>query len=313
MKPVTAILTVHLMGGLGNQLFQYAFGRMLARANEAELVLDASGYEKYGPADPDAGVRTCELQHFRIVGQIIGGNGAALGPHGAGLQRRAKKARRWLRNALDLPRPYYLRHEIVEPSGRASVFDSRVCTRTFTGSLSVRGFWQSEKYFKPIEPELRSELTWRSTLPREDAELAEKIEQTASVAVHVRGGDYAGNPAATPGTLPRSYYDAALQALSGRVRNPHLFVFSDSVPRARELLGIAQQRMYVAHTNAAEGQRDLRLMALCRHHIVANSTLSWWGAWLGKKSGQLVVAPRKYWQNVDRPTPDLYPEDWLLI
>jgi hypothetical protein len=139
------------------------------------------------------------------------------------------------------------------------------------------------------------------------------IKQTVSVAVHVRGGDYAGKPAATPGVLPRSYYDAALQALSGRVRDPHLFVFSDSLPRAQELLGIAPERTYVAHANAAEAQRDLRLMALCKHHIIANSTLSWWGAWLGKNNGQFVMAPRKYWQNMDRPTPDLYPEDWLLI
>jgi hypothetical protein len=314
MKPVTPILTVHLMGGLGNQLFQYAFGRTLARANEAELVLDASGYAKYGPADPDAGVRKCELQHFRIVGQIIGSNGAAdIAAQGPVLRRKTEKARRFLRNLMDLPRPYYMRHEIVEPSGGASVFDSRVRSRTFAGSLSVRGFWQSERYFKRSEPELRRELIWRSTLPQEDAELAEMIGQTVSVAVHVRGGDYAGNPAATPGALPRSYYDAAFEQLLERVPNLHLFVFSDSPSRAQDLLGGSADRTYVVHTNAAEGHRDLRLMALCKHHVIANSTLSWWGAWLGKKDGQVVVAPRKYWQNANRPTPDLYPEDWLLI
>lgn len=314
MKPATPILTVHLMGGLGNQLFQYAFGRALARVNEAELVLDASGYEKYGPVDPNEGIRKCELQHFRIVGQIIVGNGAgAAVSRGSGIQRRAEKARRLLRKLTDMPRPYYLRQDIVEPGGRASVFDERVFARPFAGAVSARGFWQSEKYFKRIERELRAELTWRSPFPREDENLAELIKQTASVAVHVRSGDYSDNPAATPGALPRSYYDAAFEQLLERVQGPHLFVFSDNPSRAQDLLGVAPDRTYVAHTNAAEGHRDLRLMALCRHHVIANSTLSWWGAWLGKNEGQVVVAPRQYWQNVDRPTPDLYPEGWLTV
>jgi len=311
MAPVAPRLTVHLMGGLGNQLFQYAFGRMLAHANGAELLLDASGYETYGPENPERGVRACGLQHFNIAGRIVGGQHAPASPW-MDLQRKAGKSGRLLRRLLDLPRPYYLRQEIDEPKGNYFRFDPRVCARTFQGALSVRGFWQTEKYFKRIEPLLRGELRWRTALPRGDAALAGLIEQSISVGIHVRHGDNAGVAAAL-GVLPTQYYAGAVRQLGQQFPEASFFVFSDDIEWAKVVLPGNLRRTLMPRNRDGRDHEDLRLMSLCKHHVIANSTFSWWGAWLGKKPGQIVYAPRRYYQNIDRPNPDLYPKDWRLI
>jgi len=305
-------LTVHLMGGLGNQLFQYAFGRSLALANGARLVLDASGYQRQDVRDSSTGVRTCEIEHFNIVGEIVCGSDRRSGS-GLAILRRIGKILRLLRRISDTGKPYFCRQEILEPRSNYYHFDPRVLRRKFTGSVYVRGFWQSEKYFLPIEDHLRSELAWHTAMTPENLEFASRIQETTSVAVHVRHGDNARAAAQAMGVLPREYYETTLRALGEELGEPWFFVFSDEIAWARHLLGARPGITYVARDKPGEAHQDLELMAQCKHHIVANSTLSWWGAWLGKKSGQIVYAPRRYFQNVDRPNPDLYPESWRLV
>ena len=305
-------LTVHLMGGLGNQLFQYAFGRRLAMANGAELYLDASGYPSRVESDPAKGLRTCQLSEFNIVGSIF--ERPVSSP-----TRRRSSARIWRRvlRTLDLVadkrKPYYARREIVEPPENHFLFDSRVLARTIRGAVSIRGYWQSEKYFAQIEPELRQEITLRHALDSANQRLATLIMSTTAVGVHIRHGDNASAVAPSLGVLPAEYYAKTLMAVKKEVRDARFFVFSDDVSWAKEFLGDMVDVCYVEHNSPAKSHADLWLMSLCRHHVLANSTFGWWAAWLGRTAEQIVFAPRRYYQNVDRPNPDLYPLDWRLI
>lgn len=312
MKESGNVLTVHLMGGLGNQLFQYAFGRRLALVNNARLYLDASGYGHAVEADPVRGIRRCDIGHFNIAANIIVGR-----TNQGGMQTAAKrlwdKAFRRFVALIELSKPYYARREIVEPAGNRFRFDRRVHDRRIRGPISVRGFWQSERYFLEIESVLHRELTLRQQLAPTKARLAEAIETSMSVGIHVRHGDNATAVASNLGLLPRDYYAEALSAIRREVRDLLFFVFSDDLAWARLFLGDIGPAYFVEHNGQGKDPEDLHLLSLCKHHVLANSTFGWWGAWLGRKDGQIVYAPRRYYQNVDQANPDLYPADWRLI
>ncbi len=305
-------LIVALAGGLGNQLFQYAFGRRLALVNNAEMYLDASGYASQTWERADTSFRACGLANFNIAGKFIQ-SGTGHDSPGARIRRRTRKLWYSVLSVADSRRPYYLRRLIVEPADTYFRFDERVYNRIVKGRVTIRGFWQSQRYFQDIEGVLRRELLLKNEMDTRNAQLAVAIGTTNSVSVHIRHGDNASTTAASLGVLPREYYDLAIHGLGSDVPNLHLYVFSDDIPWARQTLNPKHPSTFVDHNGAARSHEDLRLMTLCRHHIIGNSTFSWWGAWLGKKDGQIVYAPRRYYQNIDRPNPDLYPESWRLI
>jgi len=302
---------VHLGGGLGNQLFQYAFGRRIALANSAELIIDASGYADVVSPKPERGIRTLALQHFDIQGTLIMTRSTTRQQR-AWISRKFAKQWKKVRNSWEGRKPYYLRREVWEPEENHFRYDGRVLQRSIGGTVDYYGYWQTEKYFSAIEGILRRELALQEPPRGKNAELARLASAPNSVSIHVRHGDNAGVAAAL-GVLPVSYYDRACSELSRQVPGPRFFVFSDDPQWARSTLVPGTDTIYVSHNGEARDYEDLRLMSLCRHHICANSTFSWWGAWLGKKSGQIVYAPRRYYQNIDRPNPDLYPADWRLI
>ena len=151
----------------------------------------------------------------------------------------------------------------------------------------VRGFWQSEKYFLPISDQLRQELTLRESVPREVQSLASRMLGTNSVAVHVRRGDYmTPDNLAFRGIMPPEYYERGLSYIASRTGAMKIFIFSDDVEWCRQNL-IGQ----IASTG--NSFHDMWLMGRCRHAVIANSTFSWWAAWLAEaKQGRIVVAPR---------------------
>lgn len=299
------------MGGLGNQLFQYAFGRRLALANEADLWLDAGGYGQPRQPDLAKGERTLELGNFNVDARIVTGGASAVG--GDLLQRRVLKLLRTARRLAESARPYYQRHEVVEPVQNSFRFDPNVANLRFRGNLSLRGFWQSERYFVDIEPVLRKELTLCVPIPDDAQDLASQLRGTSSVAVHVRHTDNANAIAARLGVLPRRYYDTAMTSLALDVPDAQFYVFSDDIGWAEQFLGTGAPITYVSTVGGGKASIDLYLMACCRHHITANSTFSWWGAWLGNRQGQIVYAPARYYQDADQPNPDFYPPSWRLL
>jgi hypothetical protein len=177
------------------------------------------------------------------------------------------------------------------------------------------GYWQSERYFADVSDRLRSEFTFKASAAGRNAEIAGEIAAVNAVSLHVRRGDYATNPAMTAmhGICPIDYYDRAVEFVIERVADPVFFLFSDDPDWVREHLKIDWAVVVVEHNDSDTGHEDLRLMGLCRHHVIANSTFSWWGAWLNPSPEKIVVAPKRWFAEDSIDTSDLLPADWVTL
>ena len=177
----------------------------------------------------------------------------------------------------------------------------------------LQGYWQSEQYFKPVEQLIRDDLRLKHAPAGENLALAQAIGAVDAVSVHVRRGDYASKPQLENllGLLPPEYYQRAGQTIAAARPSAEFFVFSDDPEWARRNLRFERPVHFVAHNGPEAPHEDLRLMSLCRHHIVANSSLSWWGAWLCAIAEKIVVAPQPWFQRL--PMPDLVPQGWLRL
>jgi hypothetical protein len=209
---------------------------------------------------------------------------------------------------LDRLRPYERRYFLIE---RQFHFDPAVLRPRRHAFLA--GYWQSERYFDAIADRLRGELTPRQPPDPVNAALLAEIEAAEAVSVHVRRGDYVDHPDIHP-LMPVEYYRAAVDAVRARTRDPRFFIFSDEPDRAGALLSWLSPATVVSHNGAERDSEDLRLMRHCRHHIIANSTFSWWGAWLCPHADKVVIAPRRWFADAfPHSTADLLPPRWLRI
>ena len=287
-----------LIGGLGNQMFQYAAGRALAVRNGSELLLDLSGFANYT-------LRPYALDEFRITAR------PATPAHIEWIRR----GERWspvTRMSRRFPALKALaRHHLV--TERYFHFDPAV-TR-LRGNIHLDGYWQSEKYFRDVADVIRMELRPRSEPDTRNRELATRIRGASSVSIHVRRGDYVSNAEANAvhGTCSPEYYEKAVAFVAHQVPNPELFVFSDDAAWARENLRFTHPTTHVTHNGADRPHEDMRLMSSCRHHVIANSSFSWWGAWLGDNPDKRVVAPREWFRRRELDTRDLIPDSWTLL
>ncbi|HEY7533898.1 MAG TPA: alpha-1,2-fucosyltransferase, partial [Nitrospiraceae bacterium] len=178
----------------------------------------------------------------------------------------------------------------------------------------LKGYWQSPKYFAAIEPKIRRELTVSTPLKGQNEELAERIRASIACSIHVRRGDYVTSSPTNKyhGSCSGEYYYAAERFLQRHVNQLRLFVFSDDPEWARRNLRFASPAVVVDH-NHDQGHEDLRLMTMCRHHVIANSTFSWWGAWLCDHPEKIVIAPQKWFGEAGHSTEDLIPKNWARV
>lgn len=271
------MIVSQLVGGLGNQLFQYAAGRCLAEACGAELGLDLSAFTTYGLHD-------YSLQHFRIIGKAV---------------------------TPDMPQ--YPVRVFKEANG----FQFDPAFNTLRDGIVLNGYWQSEKYFAAIADTIRDEFQVIHSLTGNNLELAERISSTNSVSIHVRRGDYVSNSYSDQilESLDLEYYHRSLEELCRVEDDLHCFVFSDDPTWVRTHLRPRIPATYVSHNEASANYEDLRLMTLCRHNIIANSTFSWWGAWLNANKGKRVFAPTQWLSANARQlvVKDLIPESWTRV
>jgi hypothetical protein len=271
------MIICRLKGGLGNQLFCYAAARRVARYNNTELVLDTvSGFER-----DHLYQRSYALQNFSITSRL------------ATSQERLEPFERYRRGFAKLRarrRPFCQRR-YLEQEGLN--FDGRLLKLKINHDLYLDGLWQSENYFKDIEDELRRDLTILSPTVSENLKIAWLISQCQTpVALHVRWFD-SPEAGAEKNNVYVEYYKNALAYIQAKVVNPHFFLFSDNpVAAARSLSLNADIYTVVAHNQMdSDAYADLWLMSQCKHFITANSTFSWWGAWLGEKKNTIVVVP----------------------
>lgn len=303
-------VTSRLMGGLGNQMFQYAAARALALRRGAEVQLDLSSF-----ATEAVGVtpRHYELNPFPIAAETV--SDAILASADAarpatGLFAPGTRISRVLRRVgwgrAEATGVNYYR----EPHYR---FDPGLAAQPLP--LLMEGYWQSERYFVEAADTIRRELTPSAPLEPENAATAAEIDGVEAVSVHVRRGDYVTNATAATfhGTCSLDYYRAAVDLVRQRVARPHLFVFSDDRVWMRDNLHFDLPTTYVSANPPDRGFRDMQLMSRCRHHIIANSSFSWWGAWLNPRRDKLVVAPERWFAGHSNDTSDLLPQDWIRV
>jgi hypothetical protein len=178
--------------------------------------------------------------------------------------------------------------------------------------LYLKGYWQDERHFRQIRKTLQEELRPREALDHADADALQEIEQSESVSIHVRRGDYVSlaSAAAHHGVCPVSYYERALAVLVSRVTKPRLFLFSDDLAWARANLPRKWPLKTVGNGSELDAVKELQFMAACKHHILANSTFSWWAAWLGERPGSIITAPRRWFADARRGN-NIVPARWL--
>jgi Glycosyl transferase family 11 len=295
LRATMSVVFTQLNGGLGNQMFQYAAARALALRKGAEVVLDLTNYDVLNTSRPyqlhvyPLGARTTTVAE-RIVLRIA-----------------KKHAARFSRIRYKLPvvpRIYDERH---------FHFDEAIGEQT--PPVLLRGYWQSERYFADAADVVRREFTPSAPRDALNAEMAHRIMAVEAVSLHVRRGDYVSNAGtnAFHGVCPLGYYRDAVALLRGRIADPHLFVFSDEPDWVRANLKFDLPLTYVSINPGDRAFRDIQLMRLCQHHIVANSSFSWWGAWLNPSPRKIVIGPKRWIADLRLRTVDLMPPSWLKL
>jgi hypothetical protein len=292
------MIITHLTGGLGNQMFQYAIGRKLSCMHKVPLKLDISGFREYT-------LRTYRLSHFAIPADFASD---------FDIENVKFHNRTGLLRALDSLtsrfQPYNLRNVYKEPF---FPYDPNILK--CKNHVYLEGYWQTEKYFKDIEETIRRDFTFVEEPDPRNQMLADQIRGSDSVSIHVRRGDYVTNPTtnAYHGTCSEDYYKNAIQIIKNRVNQPQFFIFSDDQTWVREHLDTGYPTVLVDFNGPDKDYEDLRLMSLCQHHIIANSSFSWWGAWLCQNTEKIVIAPRKWFNKPDINTQDLIPDTWIRV
>jgi hypothetical protein len=183
------------------------------------------------------------------------------------------------------------------------------------GNVVLDGYWQSPRYFAGREREVRDAFRFPELGSAEGRSLAEELAaRRGTVAVHVRRGDYESNEKIRRilGPQPPEYYESAAAHIRTRVADPSFYVFSDDVDWCRATLRFGGDAVYV-DPRAAAAYEDMALMALCENHVIANSSYSWWGAWLAPHVAKVVVAPKRWFGDPAVDTSDLLPAEWVEL
>lgn len=288
-----------ITGGLGNQLFVYAAARRLALVNNSELVLDdVSGFVRDYEYQ-----RHYQLDHFHIPCRK------------ATLAERLEpfsKVRRYLKRRWNQRLPFEKRKYIT----RESIdFEPRLLDLRSRGTIYLEGLWQSEGYFSDVDKVIRHDLRIQQPTDPMNLATADQIRKEIAIAVHVRFFDQ-GN-ADGINNAPSDYYRRAVEIMGTSIPRAHYFLFSDQPLAARARLPLPDNRVTLIKHNQGDesAYADLWLMSKCQHFIIANSTFSWWGAWLAKSEEKIIIAPGfekrdgcSYW-GFD----GLLPDSWIKV
>ena len=288
------MIITRLIGGLGNQLFQYAAGRALALTNDCKLKLDISEFKDYT-------LRSYELMRLNINAELADPRDVSLlvGSK-AWVAQTMRRKFKWRRNTHFVERKDYS-------------FDSAFFK--LAQPVYLEGFWQSYKYFECHALPIRRELTFNSSLAGKNAELADLISRTNSISIHIRRGDYVSKPenAKILRSVGIDYYNQAIYRVRNQIAKPVIFAFSDDLGWVKDNIDLGENTVFVSHNSGMSSFEDMRLMSLCKHNIIANSSFSWWGAWLNTNPEKVVIAPKR-WLNIDSlSTEDLIPNTWIRI
>jgi hypothetical protein len=289
------MIVTKLIGGLGNQMFQYAAGKSIALKNRCELLLDISALvDKSAPHS----YRLFGLDRFELKPKISSIDFSYLD--------RNNKWKSRIKNFLSGNKNLtYVR----EKSFR---YDPLV--NELPDDIYLDGYWQCEKYFIDYEEDIRA--GFNISIQKNDIinSYLRKAANSNSVSVHVRRGDYVNDPATNKyhGTCGIEYYHKAMQLIAERISDPLFFFFSDDMSWVKNNFAETNS-IFVDDTDKNIPHEDLLIMSSCKNAIIANSSFSWWGAWLIADPRKTVIAPSKWFAGDEPDTTDLIPSSWLKI
>ena len=285
-------VVVGMSGGLGNQMFQYAAGRSLAARLGVPLILDISWFA-------DKTERQFALTAFQIEAtlcyqfEFLPASGRKL---------ISRLSRRWMSRILDVP---VWREPHFHYSNKFTALSQPVF---------LEGYWQSERYFHGMRSHLLREFSLNKPLPSASEKLLNEIKSCDAICVHIRRGDYLTNPVAAKvhGICTEDYYYKGVAELCQGLTRPHCYVFSDDPAWVHANITFDCPMKVIDINGPQEAYFDITLMAACTHFLIANSSLSWWGAWMGGSTIKKVIAPLRWFLDTDKDTKDLLPESWIL-
>lgn len=288
------MIIINIIGGLGNQMFQYALGRSLSLLHNIEFKMDIQDFNGY--------FHDYNLNQLNIVSNICSNE------ERDAFKGKFDRDKKWIK-FKNFFKTYYNRSIIKE---KYVQFDPLILG---VKSGYFQGYWQSERYFQNIKEIIRDDFKFISMPNDQNKNTIQAIEQYNSVSLHIRRGDYITNPVFNQvhGTMPLTYYHEAIRYIVRKVDNPHFYVFSDDPEWAETNLHIKFPAYYIAHNKGKQSFEDMRLMSCCKHNIIANSTFSWWGAWLNNNPEKVVIAPTKWFNKTAHKTDDLIPQEWIRI
>lgn len=293
------MIIIKLSGGLGNQMFQYAFGRAYSLSYDVDMKLDVTWFEKVPNTDTQ---RNYELDIFSLPVSLANSNEI----------RDIKGFTTFLPGIFSklFHRKFPFLSSSYCPESCYS-FDPSILR--CGNRVYFEGYWQSYKYFDSVRDIILKDFTYRLPMSKKTQQLEKNIVQTNSVALHVRRGDYVTNAQASSyhGITSLNYYKQAIFYISKRIKNMQLFIFSDDIAWVKEHLDTNEKIIYVDYKkNAFE---DIYLMSKCKHNIIANSSFSWWGAYLNENKSKLVIAPKQWFTDLTIDTTDLIPSKWIRL
>lgn len=290
------MITVRIHGGVGNQMFQYACARALSIKQQQDVLLDLSFY-------PAQSLRAYRLNEFCLHAEVASEQHLVRVRGREGLRFKAMR-----RMGRDIKRPAGYKKE--RGSG---VFDEHLLDSA--ADIYLDGYWQNERYFSGIKRVLQEDFALKEPLGAVARNYLEKIQAGNAVSLHVRRGDYVSNAHtnAVHGVCSLDYYQRAVELMQTKVDSPVFFVFSDDIPWCRENLKLEAPVVYTE--SVARDVEDLELMKHCAHHIIANSSFSWWGAWLAheEESSGTVISPELWFSDKARSAVNIASKKWIRL
>lgn len=284
------MLIIQLTGGLGNQMFQYAASKAQAMRVGTELFLDKTHFLTTPTGKKN--LRQYELHHFNIE------------------ERFKAPSFYWLKRYFGVKKMYSGKNTFVETHVHLHPDFFDIADNTY-----IEGCFQSEKYFVHYSDVIRKDLSFKEEAKGKNAELLEKIKTVNAVSLHVRRGDYVSNQETFKihGICGLDYYDRAIKHIEQNISNPYFFLFSDEPEWVQQNLTLNHPYEIISHNKGENSFEDMRLMSACKHNIIANSSFSWWGAWLNSFSDKIVVAPLDWFAEKKHSSVDIIPQSWVKV
>jgi len=286
----------NILGGLGNQMFQYAMGKSLSINNNEEFKIDIRNFKKYFRKFELNLVFDCEI-NFASKNDL------------ENILSWQKKL--FFQKLLKMKLFKFLRKKnfIVEP-----YFHYWKDVNKLKQNLYLYGYWQSEKYFIKNEKIIRKNFQFKQPLTNKNFIISNEIKNSNSISLHIRRGDYLTDKKNSfVGVCSVDYYKKAISIISSKIINPVFYIFSDDMQWVKKNFTNNLNNKFIDHNDNQKSHFDLQLMSLCKHNIIANSSFSWWGAWLNSNANKIVIAPQKWFQHGPLITKDIIPNSWLQI